>query len=137
MYIANRVFRSSGGWGFCFVLEICYFAGLQLKLQFISNKGDKFRIRGFSFGIADGIAEKSLEGIQIASVPGDFDGMADGPLYSGRCGLECFRHLGVEHLGDGVRVPDGPRRGFWTRPFVRCFIAFSVAHFTIGSLGLS
>ena len=63
--------------------------------------------------------------------------MADGPLYSAGGGLEGLGYLGVQDLGDGVRVPDGPRRGFWTRSFVRCFIAFSVAHFTIGSLGLS
>jgi hypothetical protein len=29
-------------------LEISHFAGLQLKLQFVSDKGDKFRIRRFS-----------------------------------------------------------------------------------------
>ena len=40
--------------------EIGNLAGLQLKLQFVSDKGDKFRIRGFSLGVADGIAEKSL-----------------------------------------------------------------------------
>ena len=28
--------------------------------------------------------------------------MSDGPLHSGRGGLECFCHLGVEHLGDGI-----------------------------------
>ena len=85
-------------------LEICHFAGLQLKLQFVSDKGDEFGIRGFSLGIADGIAEKSLQSVQIASVPGHFDGMADGTLHSGRGGLECFRHLGVQYLGDGIGV---------------------------------
>ena len=117
--------------------EIGNLVRLQLKLQFVCDKGDKFRIRGFSLGIADGIPKEALEGIQIASVPCYLNGMADGSFHPARCGLECFRHLGVEHLGDGIRVPDGPRRGFWTRSFVRCFIAFSVAHFTIGSLGLS
>ena len=118
-------------------LEIRHLAGFQLKLQFVCDKGDEFGIRGFSLGIADGIAEESLQSVQIASVPGYFNGMADCTFHSGRSGLEGLCHLGVEHLGDGIRVPDGPRRGFWTRSFVRCFIAFSVAHFTIGSLGLS
>ena len=63
-------------------LEICHFAGLQLKLQFVCNKGDEFGIRGFSLGIADGIAKKTLQSIQIPSVPGHFDGMADGTLYA-------------------------------------------------------
>ena len=108
-----------------------------MKLQFVSNKGDEFRIRGFSLGIADRIPKEPLQGIQIPSVPGDFDGVADGSFHPAGGGLEGFRHLGVQDLGDGIRVPDGPRMGFWTRSFVRCFIAFSVAHFTIGSLGLS
>ena len=81
--------------------------------QFVSDKGDEFGIRGFSLGIADGIAEKSLEGIQIPSVPGHFDGMADGPLHSGWRGLECFRHLGVQYLGDGVGVLTARLGAFW------------------------
>ena len=92
--------------------EISSLAGLQLKLQFVSDKGDKLRIGGLSLGIADGIAEKSLQRVQVASVPGYFDGVADGTLHSGWGGLECLGHLGVQHLGDGIRVPDGPRRGF-------------------------
>ena len=83
-------------------LEIRHFRRFQLKLQLISDKGNKFGIRRFSFGIADGIAEKSLQRIQIPSVPGHFDGMADGPFHPAGGGLECFRHLGVEYLGDGV-----------------------------------
>ena len=34
--------------------------------------------------------------------------MADSTLHSGRGGLKGFRHLGVEHLGDGIGVPYGP-----------------------------
>ena len=81
-------------------------------MKLVCNKRNKFGIRRFSLGIADGIAEKSLQSVQIPSVPGDFDGMADGTLHSGWSGLEGFCHLGVEYLGDGIRVPDGPRRGF-------------------------
>ena len=75
--------------------EIGNLRRLKLKLQFVSDKGDEFGIRGFSFGIADSIAEKSLECIQVASVPGDFDGMADSTLHPAGGGLEGFRHLGV------------------------------------------
>ena len=88
--------------------EIRNFAGLQLKLQFVSDKGDEFRIRGFALGVADGIAEETLEGIQVAPVPGHFDGVADGSLHSGRCSLDGFGHLGVQYLGDGIGVPYGP-----------------------------
>ena len=74
--------------------EIGNLRRLQLKLQIVSDKGDEFGIRGFSLGIADGIAEKSLQGIQVASVPGDFDSVSYGPLHSRWRGLEGFRHLG-------------------------------------------
>ena len=86
-----------------------------MKLQFISDKRNKFGIRGFSLGIADGIAEKSLQSVQIPSVPGYFDGVPDGPLHTAGCGLECFCHLGVQYLGDGVddvHIVDGDDNGF-------------------------
>jgi len=63
-----------------------------------------------------------LQRIQIASVPGNLNGMADGTLHSGRGGLECFCHLGVEYLGDGIGVLSarqrGARRGLFGRLFV-------------------
>ena len=62
--------------GVLLLLEIGNLAGLQLKLQFVSDQGNKFRIGGFSFGIADGVAKEPLQSIQIASVPGHFDGVA-------------------------------------------------------------
>ena len=72
--------------------EIGNLRRFQLKLQFVCDKRDEFRIRGFSLGITDGIAEKSMQGIQIPSVPGYFDGMSDSTLHSGRGGLEGLRH---------------------------------------------
>ena len=96
----------------CFLLEIGDFRRLQLQLELVCNKRNKFGIRGFSLGIADGIAEEALEGIQVTSVPGNLDGMADGSLYPGWGGLEGFCHLGVEHLGDGIGVPYGPPGSF-------------------------
>ena len=95
--------------------EIGNLRRLQLQLELVRDKGNKFGIRGFSLGIADGIAEKSLQSVQIPSVPGYFDGVADGTLHSGRGGLECFRHLGVQYLGDGVddiHVVDSDDDGF-------------------------
>ena len=91
--------------------EIGNLRRLQLKLQFVSDQGDEFGIRGFSLGIADGIAEKSLQSVQIASVPGYFDGMADGALHSGRGGLEGLCHLGVQYLGDGIHGLVSPLEG--------------------------
>ena len=82
--------------------EIRNFAGLELEGQFVSDKGDEFGIRGFSLGVGNCVAEKSLERVQIPSVPGYFDGMADSTLYTAGRGLECLGHLGVQYLRDGV-----------------------------------
>ena len=89
-------------------LEICHFAGLQLKLQFVSDKGDEFRIRGLSLGIANGIPKEPLQSIQITTIPGYFDCMSDCTLHPAGSGLEGLCHLGVEYLGDGIGVPYGP-----------------------------
>ena len=94
-----------------FPSEICYCAGLQLKLQFVCNLGNKFGFRWLALRIADGIAEEPLERIQIPSVPGHFDGMADGTLHSGRGGLECLGHLRVQYLGDGIGGLAARQRG--------------------------
>ena len=77
-------------------------------MQLVRNQGDEFRIGGFSLGIADGVAEEALQGIQIAPIPGHLDGVPDCPLHPTGRGLECFRHLG---LGDGIGVPCGPPEG--------------------------
>ena len=97
--------------------EIGYFGRLQLKLELVSDQGDEFRIRGFSLGIADSVAEKSLEGIQITTIPSYLNGVSDCPFHSGRGGLEGLCHLGVEHLGDGIGVPYGPPEGLRTGLF--------------------
>ena len=91
--------------------EIGNLRRLQLKLQFICNKGDKLGICGFSLGIADSIAEKSLQSIQVAPIPGYFDGVADGTFDARRRGAECLGNLGVQYLGDGIHGPVSPLDG--------------------------
>ena len=73
-----------------------------MKLQLVRNQGDELRIGGLAFRIGHGVAKELLQGVQIAPIPGHFNGMADGPLHSGRRGAEVLGHLRVEHLGDGV-----------------------------------
>ena len=88
--------------------KICNLRGFELQLELVSNQGNKFGIRWLALCVTDSITEKSLECVQIAPVPGNFDGVSDCPLHSGRRGLECFRHLGVQDLCDGIGVPYGP-----------------------------
>mgnify|MGYP003517484921 CR=1 FL=1 len=107
-------------------------------MKLICDKGDEFRIGGFSFGIGNRVSEKSLEGIQISAIPGYFDGMADGTLHSGRGGLECLGDLRIQYFCDGIhglvspleRLPEvGNWEGFLWRidslvrcPVFSCFI---------------
>ena len=86
--------------------EIGNLAGL--RLRHVSDQGDEFRIRRFSLGIADGIAKKSLQSIEVTTIPGHFDGVADCSFHTAGGGLECLGDLGVQYLGDGIGVPYGP-----------------------------
>ena len=75
---------------------------LELQLQPVRDQSDELTICGLALGVAHRVAKEALQGVEIAPVPGDLDGVANGPLYPGRRGLEGFGHLGVEDLGDGV-----------------------------------
>ena len=120
--------------------ELGHVLSLELKLQFVRNQGDEFRIGGFSFGVADGVAKEALQGIQIAPIPGNLDGVADSPLYPGWGSAEVFGYLRIEHFRDGIRVPGGPRRGFqkWViwKVFCEGLIALFVARCFLSSSGL-
>ena len=91
--------------------EIGNLAGFELEGQFVSDKGNKFGIRRFSLGIANRIAEKSLQCVQVTSVPCHFTGVTDGAFNPAGGGLEGFCHLGVQYFGDGIGVPYGPPGG--------------------------
>ena len=86
---------------------------LELKLELVRNERDELGIGGFSLGIGHGVAEEALEGIQIAPVPGYFDGVPNGSFNPGRSGLERLRHLWVQYLRDGVRGLTARLGGLW------------------------
>ena len=106
------------------ISEIGNLGRLQLKLELVSDKRNKFRIRGFPLGIGNCVSKETLECIQIPSVPGYFDGVADGPFHSAGGGLEGFGYLGVENLGDGVDgVPTAHRAATAAGGFIALFVA--------------
>ena len=76
--------------------ELGHVLSLELKLQFVRNQGNELRIGGLALGVGYRVAKEPLEGVQITTIPGYLDGVANGPLYSGRSCLEGFRHLGVQ-----------------------------------------
>ena len=117
------------------------FRALELQLELVRDQGDKLTIRRLALGVAHRVAKESLQGIQIAPVPGNLDGVANGPFHPAGGGAEGLGYLRVEHLGDGVRVPDGPRRGY-QEPSKRerdrqRLIAFFIALFATASQGLT
>ena len=70
-FIGSNLSDEAGVFVFTVASEIGNLGRLQLKLQFISDQGDELGIRGFSLGIADRVAEKSLQSIQIPTIPGN------------------------------------------------------------------
>ena len=90
------------------------FGAFQLQLELVRDQRNEFGIGGLSLGVAHRVAEEALQCIQIAPVPGDLNGMADGSLYPAGGGAEGLGDLGVKHLGNGVdnvHVVDGDDNG--------------------------
>ena len=82
-------------------------SGFELKLQFVRNQGDELRIGGLTFGVGNCVAEKSLQGIQIAAIPSYLNGMADGTLDATGGGLEGLCDLRIQYLCNGISLPGG------------------------------
>ena len=62
--------------------ELGGIGSLELELEAVCDEGDELRIRGLALGVTYGVAEDPLEGIQVPTVPGHLDGVADGALDS-------------------------------------------------------
>ena len=60
-FLFCMVFLFLLGWG---LILRCVFA-LELQLKAVCDEGDEFRVRGFSLGVGNGVAEEALEGIQV------------------------------------------------------------------------
>ena len=73
--------------------------------KIVRYHGDEFTIGGLALDIADRVAEELLQRLDVAPVPGHLNGVADGPLYPGRGGVELLGHLpGVHRLSAGKAV---------------------------------
>ena len=91
------------------------FGVFQLQLELIGDEGDELAVGGLAFCVGNCIAEEALESIQVTAIPCHFNGMANSTLYPGRCGLESFCYLGIQHLSDGVRGLSSPRGRYGDR----------------------
>ena len=70
--------------------------------EIIRNHRDKLAIGGLTSVILNGVAEIGIEGIDVASIPRDLDGMANGTLYAARGRLVFLCDRRVEHLCNAV-----------------------------------
>ena len=106
-------------------------------MQPVSDQGDELRIRGLPLGIADGIPEEALQGIQVPSIPGHFNCVANGPLYpTWRC-LKGLGNLGIQDLRDGVRGLSAHAGGFQERRNRKGFIAFFIVPYSTALRGVA
>ena len=64
--------------------------GLELQLKPIRNQRNKLTIRGLPLGIAHRIPKESLQGIQIAPIPGYLDGLVVVPKVFATWGYSTF-----------------------------------------------
>ena len=96
--------------------ELRRLGALELKLELVRDQGDELRIGGLTLGIGYRVAKEFLQGVQVAPIPGNLNGVADGPFHSAGRGAEVLGHLGVEHLGDGIGVFTARLRASWMQP---------------------
>ena len=66
------------------MLALTSFALVELIFQteIICDHGDEFGIGRFAAIVLNGVAEVAVEGIHVASVPRDLDGVTDGTLHA-------------------------------------------------------
>ena len=90
-----------------FFSEITHSGTAHLQLELVRNQGDELRIGRLALGIGNRVPKESLQGIQIATIPCNLNGVTDRSFHSRRRGLECFRHLRVQYLRNGISLPGG------------------------------
>ena len=56
-----------------------------LQSQIIRDHRDKLRIGGLTSIVLNGVPKVAVEGIHVAAVPRDLDGVADGTLHAAGC----------------------------------------------------
>ena len=74
--------------------------GLVFKAYLVCNKRDKLAVSGFSLANIYSIAEKAVEGIDIASVPSYLDSVANSPLNARRRSGEFLCNRRIQKLCD-------------------------------------
>ena len=85
-----------------------------IQPHLIGDHCDELRVCGFAAQVMDGIAEIAIEGVHIAPVPCNLDGVADGALHAAGGGtvfLGDFRVQALGHSVDVLRLVHGEQDG--------------------------
>jgi hypothetical protein len=79
------------------------FASRQIIHQeLIRYQGDELPVRGLFLFAVNGIAEDSVDVLDLSARPGHLDGVADCPLHFAGGGIEKPGHARIKLFGDGV-----------------------------------
>ena len=89
---------------FCNPAPLLPLARLPLQPELVSNDGNELRVGRLAFVVLNGVAEQIVDSFQAASVPRNFDGMADGTLHAAWCGVVSLGDGRVQFFGDGALI---------------------------------
>ena len=70
--------------------------------KLIRHQGDELTVGGLFFRESNAAAKGTVEGVNAAAAPGDFDGVADGALYLAGGGAKAPGNGRVQLFGDTV-----------------------------------
>ena len=93
----KKSLREEGWWS-------CAFGLLDFvsEAEVIRDHGNELGVCGLAAIVLNGVPEVGIEGIHVPAIPSYLDGMTDGALHAGGCGLILFCDRWVEDLGNRV-----------------------------------
>ena len=81
---------------------LCPLAAFQAQADAVGDHGDEFTVGRLAAGIVDSVAKEGIQHINIASVPCNFDGVANRAFNAAGSRIICFCDGRVQLLGNGI-----------------------------------
>lgn len=75
---------------------------IQLQPNLVGNQGNELTVGGLALADAHRVPKVLLQDIQVTSVPGHFDSVADSPFHPAGGGVEGLGNRRVQNLGDSL-----------------------------------
>ena len=73
-----------------------------LQAHIVGNHRNKLRVGGLAAVVLDGVAEIRVQSVDVAPIPRNLNGVANGTLHTGGGRGIFLRNGGVEYLGYGI-----------------------------------